>query len=168
VPEEHQIDRLDNQFSKMLDIRNRPKVPDSVLSTAMATIPMFGSSPVGNLLFDSVVGAVGVTDIELLPTPEGKVRIPIAVELSHNDSAAARWMAIGIRWDRAGVTTSVTLKAPDLSFGANLPIAIHDLSRTYLGQTARLYGTILALGAAKVGTLKMAYVELTLGETFPP
>lgn len=167
MPTERQIDRLDTNFSQMLDIRGRPKVPDAISSVAVATIPVFGTSPWGNVLFDSKVGAAGVLSVELTKTPEGKIRVPVAIELSHNDTSAHQ-LRIFLKWDRAGVTTSVALPTPQPSANQNIPVFVTNLQRVYLGPTARLLGDLLTLGASKVLTLKMAYFELTLGETAPP
>jgi len=167
VPEEIQIDRLDNQFSTMLDIRGRPKIPTSILTAAVGVIPIFGTSPYGNVRFDSVVGAAGIKDVELDKTPEGKVRIPIAIEGSFQE-ATTHNVRIFLKWDRAGVTTSVCIEESSIALGNNQPLPVRNLDRLYLGPTARIQLQLLSLGGAATVTLKMAFLELPLGETCPP
>ena len=167
MPEEVGIDRYDPLFTRMLDVRGRPKLPDTMLSTLMAVVPIFGTTPWANVLFDSVVGAAGVLDVELTKTPEAKIRVPVAVEFSHNE-ATTHNLRLFFKWDRAGVTTSVCIAESEIALGQNAPLPIRDFSRLYLGPTARIQGTLLSMGGAAQATLKMAYIELPLGETAPP
>jgi len=171
VPKEIEINFLDRNLQRTLEVhpRESPKFPAAVDDTVAMTIPLFNTSPLENVLFEtqSTVGDGGFAETETSPTPDGKVRIPIAVELSHNDTSNARTMWISLEWDRGGITTTIAL-CPAQSQSASRPIALEDLTRLYLGPTFRMHGSASALALTFFLTLKVAYIERGLGETFPP
>ena len=161
---EHLVDRFDATLSTILDARDRPRLPASIEDVALLTVPVFGTLPYRNLEFDSTVGAVGITDVETTPVPEGEVHYVVAGEISHNDGAGNQNFHIGLRWDRAAATTSIALHR-DEGKAANLVVAL--IRPLYLGPTMRIYGRALAMGAGAQMTLKVAFLRLLIGETAP-
>lgn len=169
MPKEIEVNFLDRNLQRTLEVhpRESPKFPAAVDDTVTMTIPLFNTSPLENVLFEgqSSVGAGAFQEVETTPTPDGRLRIPIAVELSHNDPTS-RTMWISLEWDRAGITTTIAIVTA-AAFAASRPMALNTLQRLYLGPTFRLHGSIATLAVASVLTLKVAFVERGLGEVFP-
>jgi len=144
-------------------------IPSMISSAAIPIVQAFATQPLDqNLAFDSVVGDAGATDVETpIKTPDGFCRFMIAVELSHNDTTS-QVAQFGIRWDRSGgSTTSIALVSAAL-----LPtlyvLALPRAERVILPPNGRIYGSLLALTGGRLLTLKIAYVDVPLGGTFPP
>ena len=169
MPEEIQSDFVDRNLTRALELRpgNARKFPAAVDDTIIGTVPLWSTSSLETLLLDSktVVGTGPFETAETTPVLEGLVQIPIAIELSHTDTVTRR-MWFSLKWDRAGVTSTVALTTV-VSVVASVPIAVEDLSRLYLGPTFRIHASIELLAVGKTMTLKVAYVERNLGETFP-
>ena len=169
MPEELESLYQDRMLTRALELhpRNSAKFPAAVDDTVSITVPLWSTTSLENLLLETatVTGTGVFAEVETAECPEGKVWIPIACELSHTDTTG-RAMWFSLKWDRAGVTTTVALTKSE-SYVNLRPIAIPDLSRLYLGPTMRIHGSFAALGNTEVGTLKLAYLERNLGETFP-
>lgn len=168
MAEELVSSRSERELSTALDLYpgNFSKFPNTVLDLVIPTVPLWGSQQSQNLLFDSVTGAGGIVDVELTPTPEGQVRYPVAVEVSHNDPAVTVRFTLSLRWDRAGVTTSVAIRDSIQALDQFFAMTVENLQRLYLQPTARFAAT--ASGGTSNITLKMAYYEFPLGENAPP
>ena len=169
MPEELESLYQDRMLTRALELhpRNSAKFPAAVDDTVSITVPLWSTTSLENMLLETAtaVGAGVFTFAQTEKVPEGKVWIPIAIEVSHNDPIS-RSVWFSIKWDRAGVTTTVAITSA-MALDQNKAEAVIDLHRLYLGPTFRIHVSFKALAAATVGTLKMAYLERNLGETFP-
>lgn len=150
------------------------KNPTHLDRTVVQALHFPGTSQLveGAVLYDSVTGAAGVTDVELTTVPTGELWIPLFAELSHTEAGVSHAMHIGFRWDRATATTSVAIvSATNNGGGANdtMPLALGEsIGRVYLPPRSRLYGFVRGLTAPGVAVLKMAYLKARPGLSFPP
>lgn len=161
---EHLIRRVfAANIAKTLEVQNAPVMPLTVSDGLVLVKSIDSSFAYVDFLFKSFSGGAGVLDIQLDETPAGLLEYPIAIEVSHNE-AIARPIAFGVRWPRAGVTTSVALVNME-TVSQNFVVTLPRAERLALPPAARIYAN--AIGLLGSLTLKMCYVTVPLGDVVP-
>ena len=167
-------DLPENKLGKYLRTRGDFGMPAMIQNVAVPTVPIWGTQALddGMLEFDSVVGAVGVTDIETPnQVPEGFVRRIMAAEGSHADAitvAPGNSWQMGIRWTRpAGGATSIALIGNSFTEASEVRSLQYN-TIVHLPPTGRMYLNLLTIAASRSATLKYCFVDIPIGGTFPP
>ena len=169
MPEELESLYVDRNLQRALELYpgSARKFPAAVDDTLTGVFPIWGTSSLENMLLasETTVGGGVFAFAQTPAVPEGKVHIPIAIEVSHTDPTD-RNLWFSVKWSRAGVTTTVALTS-SIPMAKNRAVAVEDLSRLYLGPTFQIHASITVLAVAETMTLKVAFLERNLGETFP-
>jgi hypothetical protein len=142
--------------------------PSFFADSLIATFDIFGTQKIDDQRFEQVPGGVDQVEVFHDAVPADRIRLYSAVELTHDDGAANRWIRIGQiispgpgSFSFVGFTSAALRPAavsPEQGEGA---IAMRSM---WVGPGNRIAGRVNLLTVGAQITLRLVWTELVLGE----
>lgn len=147
------------------------QIPNTVGDCLVPTINVEGTTPFRALRFIAATQAAPGQRAETPAVPDDKIWCPVAVEMSHTYTSPTTMACyMGFSWldpENDGIRTYIAITDSQV-IAAGVVISRFDRPRFYLPPKGSMFAQ--ALSAPAVGSLviKLAYVELEIGQTLPP